>query len=187
MKFIKFISVCLLLFCCCNTFSQAIELSPVMKHHIKNIEGLSLEVYMDGLYRAVGYGHRITLRDPEWVYDLAHSDTITYETAEILFELDMIHIVSPGLQQVLKDIGTSYPQNVYDVMGSLIYNMGLSGLRATKFYRLFKEKEYERAFRELLATKSAKDGLLNRRFIELKVLTENYNFTEGCYMKPYQP
>lgn len=168
---------------CPLTYAQTIQLSESMKRNIKEVEGLSLEVYMDGFYRAVGYGHRITDRDPEWVYDLAHYDEITQETAEILFELDMIHLVSPGLQEIVRDIGTDYPQNVYDVMGSLIYNMGLAGLRSTEFYHLFRIKDYESAFRELLATKSEKEGLLNRRFMELKVLTENYDFTNGCYME----
>lgn len=172
---------------CTLSHSQVVSLSEDMKRHIKEVEGLSLEVYMDGFYRAVGYGHRITDRDPEWIYDLAHYDEITPETAEILFELDMIHLVTPGLQTVARDIGTGYPQNVYDVMGSLIYNMGLAGLRETDFYRLFKEREYELAFQELLATKSEKDGLLNRRFMELKVLTGNYDFKNGCYMNTITP
>lgn len=172
---------------CPLSYSQGVALSDAMKRNIKEVEGLSLEVYMDGFYRAVGYGHRITDRDPEWIYDLVEYDEITPETADILFELDMIHLVAPGLQEVVRDIGTEYPQNVYDVMGSLIYNMGLAGLRDTAFYRLFKSKDYELAFRELLATKSGKDGLLNRRFMELKVLTENYSFVQGCYTKTEKP
>ena len=164
-------------------FSQPIQISKHMKQSIKEMEGLSLEVYMDGLYRAVGYGHRITDSDPEWITDLAHYDEITVETAEILFELDMIHLVTPGLMEIVKDIGTEYPQNVYDVMGDLVYNMGLAGLRTTVFYRLFVSRKYEAAFRELLATKSDKDGLLDRRFVELKILTENYDFDKGCYIQ----
>lgn len=172
---------------CPLSYSQGVLLSDAMKRNIKEVEGLSLEVYMDGFYRAVGYGHRITDRDPEWIYDLEEYDEITTETAEILFELDMIQLVTPGLQEVVRDIGTDYPQNVYDVMGSLIYNMGLAGLRDTTFYRLFKSRNYETAFRELLATKSGKDGLLDRRFMELKILTENYDSAHECYMETGKP
>lgn len=166
--------------------AQNPTVSQEMKERIKQVEGLSLEVYMDGLYRAVGYGHRIVATDPEWVYDLEHYDEITPETADILFELDMLNMVHPGLAVVASDLGKDYPQNVYDVMGSLIYNMGLEGLRATEFYRLFGEQRYREAFEELLDTKSVKDGLLNRRFMELKVLMENFDLTAGAYVKSVQ-
>lgn len=175
--------MCLLAF---SLQAQTPTVSQEMKERIKQVEGLSLEVYMDGLYRAVGYGHRIVATDPEWVYDLEHYDEITQETADILFELDMLNMVNPGLAAVASDLGKDYPQNVYDVMGSLIYNMGLEGLRTTEFYRLFKEQRYRDAFEELLDTKSVKDGLLNRRFMELKVLMENFDLTAGAYVKNVQ-
>lgn len=173
----------ILLSCIWHTtaFAQTSCISERMKECIKELEGLSLEVYMDGPFRAVGYGHRITERDPEWVYELEEYDEIPIESAETLFELDMLHLVNPGLKQIIRDIGAEYPQNVYDVMGSLIYNMGLAGLQSTEFYRLFKEKEYEESFRQLLATKSAQDGLLERRLMEVKILTENYDINKACY------
>lgn len=173
----------ILLSCLWHTtaFAQTSGISERMKECIKEAEGLSLEVYMDGPFRAVGYGHRITERDPEWVYELEEYDEIPIESAETLFELDMLHLVNPGLKQIIRDIGAEYPQNVYDVMGSLIYNMGLAGLQSTEFYRLFRGKEYEKSFRQLLATKSAQDGLLERRLMEVKMLTENYDIDKACY------
>ena len=163
-------------------YCQGTGITVEMEERLKAMEGLSLEVYMDGLYRAVGYGHRITDRDPEWIYDLEYYDEITEETAEILFRLDMIHLVNPGLEIVRREIGGHYPSNVYDVMGSLIYNMGLSGLRSTEFYRLFRDGHHREAFRLLLATKADKEGLLERRYMELSVLVRNYDFNKGKYM-----
>lgn len=179
----KRIIIQLLLCICVNAgYGQIVGISAEMEERLKAMEGLSLEVYMDGLYRAVGYGHRITERDPEWVYDLEHYDEITEETAEILFRLDMIHLVSPGLEVVRREIGGHYPSNVYDAMGSLIYNMGLEGLRSTEFYRLFRDGQHQEAFRLLLATKAEKEGLLERRYMELSVLVRNYDFSKGKYM-----
>ena len=67
-------------------------------------------------------------------------------------------------------------------MGSLIYNMGLEGLRSTEFYRLFRDGQHQEAFRLLLATKAEKEGLLARRYMELSVLVRNYDFSKGKYM-----
>ena len=178
MKIKRFCLVFMAIIYCALAQSQ---ISTEMKQFIKGVEGLSLEVYMDGYYRAVGYGHRINPSDPDWIYSLVEYDVITPVIADALFEKDMLSIVAKGLYQVREDIGNDYPSNVYDVMGSLIYNMGLSGLRSTPFYNLFKKKCYLAAFRALLSTKCSSIGLQQRREFELQVLARHFDFSKGCY------
>lgn len=157
------------------------QISDEMKHTIKQLERLSLEVYMDGLYRAVGYGHRLKDTDVSWVRELELYDEISVEAAEIIFDLDMIYLVGPGLAEIRKEIGWNYPPGVYDALGSLIYNMGLSGLRETEFYRLFKARRYEESFKELPRTKSRQPGLFDRRMKELDFLMRGFDFSTGRY------
>ena len=157
------------------------QVSAEMENFIKNHEGLSLEVYMDGPRIAVGYGHHIRYTEMEWVRDLEPGMEITEELAELLFRYDMVHLVEPGLIKVKRDIGWDYPQNVYDVMGSIIYNIGLQGLRESKFYQLFRERKYEDAFPELLLLKSRDPGIRVRRMEELKLILENYDAGRKIY------
>lgn len=157
------------------------QISDEMKTVIKEHEGLNTMVYMDGLYRAVGYGHRLKDTDVSWIAELELYDEISRETAELLFDMDVVCLIGPGLIVVRQDIGWQYPQNVYDVMGSLIYNMGLEGLRTTAFYRAFTEKDYLTAFRLLPDTKSSQEGLFDRRMAELEILMRNFDFGSGGY------
>lgn len=157
------------------------QISDEMKRTIKQMENLSLEVYMDGLYRAVGYGHRLKDTDVSWVRELELYDEISAAAAEIIFDLDMVYLVGPGLTEVRKEIGWNYPPGVYDAMGSLIYNMGLSGLRETEFYLLFKNRRYEEAFKVLPHTKSGQPGLFDRRMKELDFLMRGFDFSTGRY------
>ena len=45
-----------------------------------------------------------------------------------------------------------------------------------------KDGHHREAFRLLLATKADKEGLLERRYMELSVLVRNYDFNKGKYM-----
>lgn len=146
-----------------------------MQAIIKEHEGLSTEVYMDGKHIAVGYGHHIRYTEMEWVRDLEPGMEITEELAESLFKYDMLYLVGPGLMEVKKEIGWDYPQNVYDVMGSVIYNIGLVGLKTSDFFHLFKERRYEESFVRLLLLKSADRGVRMRRKAELKMLMRQYD------------
>lgn len=111
----------------------------------------------------------------EWVRDLEPGMEITEELAESLFQYDMLYLVGPGLMEVKKEIGWDYPQNVYDVMGSVIYNIGLVGLKTCDFFHLFKERRYEESFVRLLLLKSADRGVRMRRKAELKMLMRQYD------------
>ena len=151
------------------------QISQEMQAIIKEPEGLSTEVYMDGKHIAVGYGHHIRYTEMEWVRDLEPGMEITEELAESLFKYDMLYLVGPGLMEVKKEIGWDYPQNVYDVMGSVIYNIGLVGLKTSDFFHLFKERRYEESFVRLLLLKSADRGVRMRRKAELKMLMRQYD------------
>lgn len=166
----------------CMTIVCQGQISQEMQELIKKHEGLSTEVYMDGKNIAVGYGHHIRYTEMDWVRDLEPGMEITIELAESLFNYDMLYLVGPGLIEVKKEIGWDYPQNVYDVMGSIIYNIGLQGLKSSEFYRLFKEKEYEDAFIELLLLKSRDKGIRKRRTAELKMLLSNYHPKKKKYI-----
>ena len=151
------------------------QISMEMEELIKKHEGLSLEVYMDGPCIAVGYGHHIRFTEMEEIRDLEPGMKITEELAELLFRYDMVHLVTPGLIKVKKDIGWNYPQNVYDVMGSIIYNIGLQGLKSSDFYQSFRNHDYEVSFTELLLLKSRDRGVRARRMKELSILLRNYD------------
>lgn len=86
---------------CIACLCQA-QVSIEMEELIKNHEGLSLEVYMDGPSIAVGYGHHIRYTEMEWVRDLELGMKITEELAELLFRYDMIHLVEPVLLKLKK-------------------------------------------------------------------------------------
>ena len=157
------------------------QISREMEEVIKRCEGLSTEVYMDGNRIAVGYGHHIRYTEMEWVRDLEPGMEITEEIAELLFRYDMIYLVTPGLTAVKKEIGWEYPQNVYDVMGSIIYNIGLKGLKSSRFYQYFKQRNYNEAFIHLLLLKSKEKGIRQRRMEELRILLKNYLPDKGIY------
>lgn len=163
-----------------STFSYG-QISRDMEEFIKHHEGLSIEVYMDGPHIAVGYGHHIRFTEMEWVRDLEPGMEITEELAELFFKYDMLYLVNPGLIEVKKEIGWDYPNNVYDVIGSIIYHIGLSGLKESEFYRSFKTKDYERAFTQLLLLKSKDKGVRKRREGELQILLHNYDPTTKTY------
>lgn len=171
------IIICLL----SGSISCSGQISEHMKSLIKDLEGLSTEVYMDGEEPAVGYGHHLCHTKYQWVRDLEPGDEITAEMADLLFDYDMLYLVTPGIEKVKADLGPDYPVNVYDVMGSVIYNIGLAGLIRSDFYRLFKKGDYERAFTELLMLKSRDRGVYERRKKELRVLLENYDFAQNKY------
>lgn len=159
------------------TLSVTAQISPEMQEHIRQAEGCSLTVYMDGGYLAVGYGHRLRDDDVEWLRDLELYDEITQEAAELIFRLDMSRLVADGLREVRREIGNDFPQGVYDVMGSLIYNMGLDGLRSTRFWQLFREGRYVEARDRLLVTRCTIPGLRERRIHEAVVLTRALRLT----------
>ena len=159
------------------TFTVTAQISPEMQKHIRQAEGCSLTVYMDGGYLAVGYGHRLRDDDVEWLRDLELYDEITQEAAELIFRLDMSRLVADGLREVRREIGNDFPQGVYDVMGSLIYNMGLDGLRSTLFSQLFSGGHYIDALDMLLVTRCTLPELRERRIHEAAVLTRSLRLT----------
>lgn len=143
---------------------------------IKRVESLSLQVYMDGPAKAVGYGHHIRRTDPAWIRSLEVGDSISEELAELLFRLDMLYIVEPALLRIQKDLGSAYPSSVYDCFASLVYNCGERGFRQTHFYQLFREKDYVNALLLLPKTAAVLPGLKVRRTGELKMLIEDFDF-----------
>lgn len=170
--------ICMAAVCCMQA-----QISAAMQEKIKRTEGLMLEVYRDGDKLAVGYGHHIRYSHQEWIQDLEEGDPITEELAGLLFRHDMLYLVTPGLEQIKRELGREYPQNVYDVLGSLIYNMGLQGMKSTEFYRLFKAGEYERAFSYLLLAGTGQKGNEKRRRMELEHLLEGYEPRSRTWIK----
>jgi GH24 family phage-related lysozyme (muramidase) len=60
-------------------------------------------------------------------------------------------------------------------MGSIIYNIGLQGLKSSDFYQSFRKRDYEVSFTELLLLKSRDRGVRARRLKELGILLRNYD------------
>ena len=152
-----------------------------LANFLRREEGLHLSVYLDGGHRAVGYGHRINKEDADWLQQLRVGDSISEEVAELLLQYDLCRIVQTGLLLVKKEIGCSYPPNVYEALGSLIYNMGYRGLTRTLFYRSFREKDYIAAFVILPSTAASSEGLRLRRERERLLLMRHFCFSERRY------
>lgn len=172
--------LCLLLW---PALVMAGQFSEDLPRHLRRWEGLHLSVYMDGDRKAVGYGHRITSEDSEFLQSLPVGAEVSRTLAETILYQDLDRLVSRGLVSIKREIGGGYPQSVYDVMGSLVYNMGLASLRRSLFYRTFKRGDYRMAILLLPFTASRAAGLKDRRREEQRMLVRDYEFSSNRFRK----
>jgi GH24 family phage-related lysozyme (muramidase) len=158
---------------------KAQKISEEGMEFIKEQEGCSLTIYWDGNKKAIGYGHNI--KGEELLAVLRIGDALSKEWVEEIFKEDVKKLINPNLKKIFKE-EKEFPQNVYDVFGSLIYNIGYEGLINTKFYKLFKKERYMQAFLELPWTKIKYNGNIKRRYSEVFLLSENFDFEKNRYV-----
>lgn len=146
--------------------------------HIKNYEKLSLKAYKLGDNKITcGWGHAEPTSHSK--YHIGHR--ITIETAEKLFRKDIITAES-GVKRMLDDwknegYTINFTQQQFDVLVSLAFNMGVSGLRQTEFAKILKGGEIEEAG-ERIKTTGVSDsfaGLSVRREKEAEQFLANVN------------
>ncbi len=140
-------------------------------NHIKNHEKLKLKAYKisDGKI-TIGYGHAEPKRKSK--YRLGHQ--ITELEANQLLMKDLSKAVG-GVKRMFKEweddgINIKLTQSQFDVLVSMAFNMGITGLRQTDFIQSLKKKDLKTAA-ELIKKTGISDkfpGLEKRRLIEYK-------------------
>lgn len=140
--------------------------------HIRKYEKLKLAAYNlnDGRI-TIGYGHA----EPEETSTYKVGDKISVKTANKLFIQDM-NIAAKGVRRIFEEwkeqgINVKLTQNQYDVMVSLAFNMGIEGLRTSKFIQLIKRNKLTRAAKQIKKTGISDNypGLEDRRKDEYKI------------------
>ena len=125
-------------------YAQSFTISQDGIEHIKDYEKCHLEPYYAteserkrGI-RTIGWGHKITRNDPEW---LIKATSITQEQADALFAND-IKVFENELLRAVRGLTNKqlknpeiYPQQFIDVVISMLYNSGLSNVKASDFYK----------------------------------------------------
>jgi lysozyme len=148
-----------------------IRLSQSGWDHIRNHEKLKLQAYSigDGMI-TIGYGHASPVDDSKYKI----GDKISVKTANKLFIQDM-NIAAEGVRRIFEEwkeqgINIKLTQNQYDVMVSLAFNMGIEGLRTSKFIQLIKKNKITRAASKIKTTglRDNYSGLEERRKDEYK-------------------
>lgn len=136
------------------------------KEYIKGEEKLRLTAYSigDGMI-TIGYGHAKPSRKSK--YNVG--DKISIERAERYFKKD-IKVAEKGIRRIFKkwkkdNINIELTQNQFDVMVSMAFNMGVSGLRNTDFVQLVKQNKIKEASEKIQSTGTEKrfGGLSKRR------------------------
>lgn len=139
--------------------------------HIRNHEKLKRVAYTigDGMI-TIGYGHAKPTLDSEYKV----GDRISVKTANKLFVEDM-NIAAKGVRRIFEewkeqDINIKLTQNQYDVLVSLAFNMGIEGLRTSKFIQLLKKNKITEAAKKIKTTGIENNfpGLEKRRIEEYK-------------------
>ena len=141
--------------------------SNTIREFIKNEEKLKLTAYTLGDGKiTIGYGHAEPINRSKY----KKGDKISKETANKLFEADL-EVAYKGVQRIFKqwekegnDVLVSQEQ--FDAMVSLAFNMGVSGLRRTKFIKLIKKGDILGADKELEKTAISYPGHVKRRKAE---------------------
>ena len=166
------------------------KISPSSKELIKNHEKLKLNAYAigDGMI-TIGYGHA----EPAKASVFNVGDHITQAQALKLFE-DDIKETENGIKRLFKQwknegLQIKITQGMFDSMISMGYNIGIYGLRKTKFIQYLKKSDYINAAKKIKTTNIAAKvknkqgdtifvkmpGLIDRRQLEHNL------FVKGIY------
>lgn len=161
---------------------SSLELKNFLKHEegsIKHKGEPVLAAYKlgDGMI-TVGWGHAEIISKSQYKV----GDKITRERAEELLNKD-IGDAEKYLNNILnnwKKQGIQYDinQEMYDVMISLIFNMGIGNFRESKFIELVKNGQYDLAKEKILTTNVTWSGHKPRREREYEMFNVNKNLND---------
>lgn len=115
--------------------------------HIKEHEGLRLKAYKlgDGMV-TIGYGHAERIKRSQFRV----GQKITQEKANELLIKD-VNLAAEGVKRMFRQwkedegVDIKITQNQYDVLISLAFNMGITGLRRSEFAQTLKRKGIDKA------------------------------------------
>lgn len=151
-------------------YGHELSLSNRGRHEIKTHEKLKLEAYDigDGMI-TIGYGHA----KPKGKSKYKKGDAIDIQTAESLFNID-VKWAEDGVKRMFSQwkeegVEVKITQPQFDVLVSLAYNMGVSGLRRSKLVQEIKKGDMESAAKLIPHTalsKKHEKGLRKRRLKE---------------------
>ena len=149
---------------------QILKLSQEGWEHIKKIEVLKLKAYGigDGMV-TVGYGHAQPIKKSRFKI----GQTITEQEA-INYLIKDVNVAAEGVKRMFRQwkeddgVDIKITQNQYDVLVSMAFNMGVSGLRKSQFIRTLKKNDLVKAAELIKRTglKSGFGGIATRRQLE---------------------
>lgn len=132
---------------------QTLKLSQDGWDHIREHEKLRLKAYSigDGMI-TIGYGHA----EPKKKSKYKLGQKITVEEANRLLRKD-VNFAAAGVRRMFNEwkeegIEVNITQNQYDVLVSMAFNMGVSGLRQTQFVQLLKQNRLKKAAEKIKST-----------------------------------
>lgn len=165
---------------------KAKEISPLDMHishegkeHIKSHEKLKLTAYALGDGKiTVGYGHAEDIHKSK----LHKGSKISEKTANKLFKKDLKN-AEDGVKRMFRDwkkegINITVTQDQFDVLVSLAFNMGVTGLRQSDFIKELKKGHLEKAGKLIKKTginPDFEEGLNARREIESDTFLRNWS------------
>ncbi len=149
---------------------QELKLSRDGWEHVKSTEKLKLKGYKigDGMV-TIGYGHAKPIKKSKFRV----GQRITEEVAKKLLVED-VNVAAEGVKRMFRqwkengEADIKITQNQYDVLVSMAFNMGVGGLRNSKFIKTLKKNDLEKAA-ELIKTTGLTvgfAGLIERRMKE---------------------
>lgn len=140
---------------------------------IREFEGEVLQVYKcPAGHPTVGIGHLVTKRD-----NLKMGDKITKEQSEAFFKADIEHFENAINQSVKVPI----TQNEFDAIVSLAYNVGANGLRASKSFRFYLNRDRKREFADAML--SFNKAMVRGRLTPLAGLTRRRMAERKLFLK----
>jgi GH24 family phage-related lysozyme (muramidase) len=127
----------------------------------------------------IGWGHAEIISKSQYKI----GDKITREKAEELLNQD-IKDSEIYLNKILKNwknkgIQYNINQEMYDVMISLIFNMGIGNFRTSEFIQLIKKGHYDLAKEKILTTNITHPGHKPRREREYEMFGDNENLNKN--------
>ena len=140
-------------------------ISPAGRKRIEGFEGCVLKAYRDqrGIL-TIGYGHT----GPEVTVGLMW----TLAQADAAMTADLVTRVEEPLNRLVSN-NVVLSQNMFDALGSLVYNIGEGAFAESTLLRLLNQHDALGAANQFLVwdkTKAAtNDGLLDRRIEERKI------------------
>ncbi|MFW6219248.1 MAG: lysozyme [bacterium] len=158
---------------------NSLKVSEEGQEEIKKHEVLKLRGYRigDGMI-TIGWGHA----EPIGRSKFSVGEKITKKTAEILFQKDL-KVAEDGVKRILlewykKDnVKLPLSQNMFDALVSMAYNMGVYGLKSSKFMEELKNsQDPEKSAEKIKTSRVGKwKGLKVRRQHEYNLFTAGLN------------